>query len=258
METYLYLSLIPEALIFSQLPPDRFGMYMANGTKRQSEGPAVFFAVRQGADLSAFRIEEGRKRCQPHPDGSPRMSVYVAIHNVLAQVPLSALGNAYLTTSAGFTLELERAEWQEKSRDSFFLYQELGPVYPRVVSRLEPWAFCRSVTSPDALVSVPRLAFIDLRLGGLAEDPNAIGGEPLPYRKLEHLKDCLQYIHHHPDHHNKIVNREPSPEVPFYMIRSGLFVGDVDGMHYYPLPPEDTLRRDYYLWWNSARVSRGY
>ncbi len=258
METYLYLSLIPEALIFSHLPPDRFGMYLANGTKRQSEGPAVFFTVRQDADLSALRVEEGRERCQPHPDGSPRMSVYVAIHNVLARVPLAALGNAYLTTSAGFTLELEQAEWDEGSKDLFYLYQELGPVYPRVASRLEPSAFCRSVTSPEPLVSVPRLAFMDLRLGGLAEDPEAVGGEPLPYRNVEHLKQCLHYIHRHPDHRTKIVNREPSPEVPFYMIRSGLFVGDAGGMHYYPLPAEDTLRRDHYLWWNSARVSRGY
>jgi hypothetical protein len=29
METHLYLSLVPEALILSQLPPEKFGAYVA-------------------------------------------------------------------------------------------------------------------------------------------------------------------------------------------------------------------------------------
>ena len=47
MKSHLYLSLIPEALILSQLPPDKFGAYLATGSKRQIEGPAVFFVVFQ-------------------------------------------------------------------------------------------------------------------------------------------------------------------------------------------------------------------
>lgn len=58
MESHLYLSLIPEALILSQLPPDKFGTYLATGSKRQIEGPAVFFEVDQTADLSGFRMDE--------------------------------------------------------------------------------------------------------------------------------------------------------------------------------------------------------
>jgi len=33
METYLYLSLIPESLIASQLAPEEFGNYYAVGTR---------------------------------------------------------------------------------------------------------------------------------------------------------------------------------------------------------------------------------
>jgi len=84
MENYLYLSLIPEALILSQLPPEKFGRYLATGSKRQIEGPAVFFAVDLEADLSAFRMKEALERCVPHQDGRPRNSVYVSIFNVLS------------------------------------------------------------------------------------------------------------------------------------------------------------------------------
>jgi len=254
MEPRLYLSLIPEALIFSQLTPEKFGMYMAIGSNRQIEGPAVFFEVDQSADLSDFRLEETRERCVPHPDGSPHRSIYVAVYNVLSRVPLTALKRAYLTTPAGFTLPLDSHEWEEKSDDSLFLYQELGPVYPRAASRLEPWAFCRQVTDPSSLVSLPRLAFIDLKLGALATNPDSPGAGGLPYQNLEHLRSCLKDVHGESSRRTKIVNRGLRPDILFYLIRSGLFVGDYEsGMRYFPLPSEDILESEHYLWWHSAR-----
>jgi hypothetical protein len=254
METHLYLSLIPEALIFSQLPPDKFGMYMAIGSSRQIEGPAVFFEVDQSADLSAFRIDEARARCVPHPDGSPHRSIYAAVYNVLPRVPLDALQRAYLTTPAGFTLGLDSAEWQEQSDDAVFLYQELGPVYPRAASRLEPAAFCRHVTDPASLVTLPRLAFIDLKLGALAKAPDTPGAAGLPYQSLEHLRSCLKDVHREGGRTTKIVNRGLRPDILFYLIRSGLFVGDKEaGVRFFPLPDEDALERDHYLWWHSAQ-----
>ena len=48
MEKYLYLSLIPESLIASQLPPEEFGNYYAVGTRKRSRGQAIFFEVEPG------------------------------------------------------------------------------------------------------------------------------------------------------------------------------------------------------------------
>jgi len=254
MEPRLYLSLIPEALIFSQLTPEKFGMYMAIGSSRQIEGPAVFFEVDQSADLAAFRIDEARKRCVPHPDGSPHRSIYAAVYNVLPHVPLTALKRAYLTTPSGFTLGIDATDWEEQSDDAVFLYQELGPVYPRAASRLEPWEFCRHVTDPASLVSLPRVAFIDLKLGALATNPATPGAAGLPYQNLEHLRSCLKDVHPDNGRATKIVNRGLRPDILFYLIRSGLFIGDKEaGMRYFPLPGEDELERDHYLWWHSAR-----
>ena len=129
MENYLYLSLIPEALILSQLPPEQFGRYTAAGAKRQIEGPAVFFMVDPAADLAAFHMKEGLARCVQHPDGRPRHSVYVAIYSVLARVPLGSLQRAFLTTPSGLTLELEAgATTPPVKGETNFLYQELGPI----------------------------------------------------------------------------------------------------------------------------------
>jgi hypothetical protein len=258
MQNYLYLSLIPEALILSQLPPDKFGAYVATGSKRQIEGPAVFFEVDQSADLSAFRMDEARARCVPHDDGLPRRSVYISVYNVLPGVPLGALKNAYLTTPGGITLALESGDSVPGGGDRFFLYQELGPVYPRAVSRLEPRAFCELVTSPEKMVSLPRIAFIDLKLGALAHDPSADAGGKIPYQHLDHLRECLRSLQDRPDRMTKIVNRGLRPDILFSHIRSGLFIGDNKELRFFPMPSEDVLERDHHLWWHSAQSVRGY
>jgi hypothetical protein len=258
MQNHLYLSLIPEALILSQLPPDKFGAYIATGSKRQIEGPAVFFEVDQSADLSAFRMDEAQARCKPHQDGSARRSIYVSIYHVLPQVPLAALTRAYLTTPAGLTLALDSAELPPSSEDKYFLYQELGPVYPRAASRLDPQAFCQLVASPDKMISLPRLAFIDLKLGLLGHDPKAKLEGNLPYQNLDHLRECLLFLNASPSHKTKIVNRGLRPDILFSMIRSGLFIGDASELRFFPMPSEETLERNHHLWWHSAQAIRGY
>jgi len=258
MQNYIYVSLIPEALILSQLPPEKFGAYMATGSKRQIEGPAVFFEVDPDSDLSAFPVEKALARCVAHADGSPRKSVYASIFNVIAQVPLTAFKKAYLTTPAGITLGLDPGEWKHESDDIFFLYQELGPVYPRAASRYEPREFCRHVTSPENMVHLPRLAFIDLKLGSFAKTPFIEGGPEIPYQYIEHLRECLRSLHQDPERATKIVNRGLRPDILFYLVRSGVFVGDATGMLYFPMPSAEVLDRDHHLWWHSAQAVRGY
>ncbi len=258
METHLYLSLIPEALILSNLPPEKFGAYLATGSKRQIEGPAVFFEIEPSADLSAFRIDEARARCVPHADGSPRRSVYAAVYDVLPRVPLAALRRVHLTTPAGLTLGLDPGPWSTGSLDRFFLYQELGPVYPRVASRLEPKAFCELVTSPEKLVSLPRLAFIDLKLGSLAADTDIQLDGHLAYQNVNHLRECLRSLRDNPERMTKIVNRGLRPDILFAQIRSGVFVGDTGAFRYFPLPSEESLESQHNLWWHSAQALRGY
>jgi hypothetical protein len=259
MESYLYLSLIPEALILSQLPPDKFGRYIATGSKRQIEGPAVFFRVDSTADLTGFRMAEAQARCKVHADGSPRRSVYVAIYDVLRRVPLDALQEVFLTTPAGVTLGLKPGEWSPAGKgEDFFLYQELGPVYPRVASKLNPVEFCTQVTSGEQLISLPALAFIDLKLGGLAFDPEQKNGREPPYQHLDHIRECLRGLPLKGDQPTKIVNRGLRPDILFSFIRSGVFVGAGGRVRFFPLPGDDKLESTHLMWWRSAQALKGY
>lgn len=60
MKQYLYLSLIPEALILSNLNPARFGKYLAIGDKKLTRGPACFFAVDPTFNSPDLSLEAAR------------------------------------------------------------------------------------------------------------------------------------------------------------------------------------------------------
>ena len=110
MEVHLYFSLIPEALIASNLSPEKFGQYYATGSNYKSKGQSLFFEVDPSFRNDYFEIDAAIKRCVPAADGSPKHSVYISVYRVLEHLPVSALGKLYLTTTYGHTLGLDRGE----------------------------------------------------------------------------------------------------------------------------------------------------
>jgi len=257
MNTFLYLSLLPEALIFSQLPPDRFGKYLAIGDKKQTRGPAMFFEVDPDLESAHFRLEEMREKCQPHSDGSPRRSTYVSVYAALAHTPINALRNLYLVTKDGLTLELSESSYEEPARSGLHLYQEICPVYPRVASPLPPREFSKFVTDPRQAVFLPRLVFSDLKLDDLAIDPEKSSAANLPYSDMNHLRACLSSLKYRDDKMTKIVLRDMNRDLLYYPVDTGFFVGDQNEFRFYPLPSRDALEEQHYSWWSSAiSVSR--
>lgn len=257
MDTYLYLSLIPEALILSQLSPERFGKYIAIGDKKLTRGPAIFFEVDPQFESEHFQMASARAKCVPHPDGSPRRSSYVSVYNVLSNVPVSALGKLHLTTKDGVTLNLSPTREMPPARTGFHLYQELCPVIPKVASPLAPEAFVRHVTDPANPVFLPRLAFCELRLDGMATDPEKSSASNLPYTDLNHLRECLTSLRYKSDKMTKIVHRDLQKDLIYPVIETGFFVGDQEDCVFYPFPGIEDLEGKHHRWWSSATsVSR--
>ena len=61
MKTHLYFSLLPEALIASNLTPEQFGQYYATGHRYKSKGQAIFFEVDPEFRHAAFNIDDALK-----------------------------------------------------------------------------------------------------------------------------------------------------------------------------------------------------
>lgn len=253
MTIHLYLSLVPEALIASMLPPDRFGDYYATGEHKKSKGEAMFVELEPDFRDEFFRIDEGFARCVPHADGTPKKSVYISTYRVLEHVPTSVMRKFYLVTAYGEVLGMNRADFVDTSGDDLHLYQEIAPVNPLVVSTLNPVDFYDFLTKdPTSMIHLPAIAFVELRLGNLVADPEfgAVGDLPYPY--IHHLRESLIDVRHKKPTHTKMVNRVQPPDFPYRTIKNGIFLGNRKELVYFPLPPRDELRSTYYRWWRSA------
>jgi hypothetical protein len=238
---YLYLSMVPEALIASMLPPVEFGSYLAVGTQKRTRGYAVFFSV-EGYDRSSeFDLEGARRRCVPHSDGQPKHSAYV-------------IRNLYLVTADGRVLEISPTRQIPEHTEKFHLYQEICPVHPRIVSSLGPREFSRHITSPDNPVHVPKICFVDLRLGELADDPADAEIRDLPYYAIEHLRDCIIQIKENPGKHTKVVDRTHPQVFPYRVVETGIYLADRRELMFYPFPSEEEMQTRHYEWWRSASI----
>lgn len=90
MKQYLYLSLVPEALIASNLSPEEFGNYYATGAFRRNCDPAIFFEIDPNFKSDYLPIDKIPELCAPHPDGRPHKSVCLSVYRVLEHVPMPA------------------------------------------------------------------------------------------------------------------------------------------------------------------------
>lgn len=248
----LYLSLIPEALIASMLEPKAFGSYYAVGRKVHVFGEAMFFEVDPAFRSDDFPFHLADERCITQPNGDPKSSVYLGIYDVLARIPVSALGNLYLVTDDGRTLGLERAPYSPDTEHPLHLYQEFCPITPLVASRLEPQAFCHSITDPSKPVHVPRIVFSELRLGELSTNPATGNADDLPYPAIRHLRDVLLDFKQNTKD-SKLVLKQVKQGV-FYRTIQGFYVGDHTDFAYYRFPTMQELEAEHYDWWRSAQV----
>ena len=252
MATYLYLSMMPESLVASMLPPEEFGTYLAVGTRKWSRGQAMFFDLTGEFPSEEFDFSVIRERCVPHPDGQPKHSLYLGIYRVLEHVPPEVFGSLWVVTPSGHVLELKQNTAASEYPGKFHLYQEICPVHPLVASSLAPDEFCRFITTPSKPVYVPRLCFVELDLAELADDPEHGRATNLPYAHMDHVRECLVEVQRDGQKHTKTVDRIHPQEFPYRCVKSGFFVGDQKQMLYYPFPSQEELESKHFSWWRYA------
>jgi hypothetical protein len=254
METHLYLSVMPEALVASQLPPKDFGTYYATGSEKKSRSQAMFFELDPSFRHEYFDIEAGYKRLVPHEDGSPKRSVYISIYRVLEHVSLSAITQLNVTTQDGRTLVLDGTYDVPESTGDMHLYQEIAPVHPRVVSTLGPKEFFELLNDPrKSMVTVPALCFVDLSLGDLAADPEFGSAQGLPYSNIDHYRQCLLELKTKTVT-VKMVDRIHRTAFHYRTVKSGFYLGNAGKLLFFPMPSPEALQREHYPWWRSAQM----
>ncbi len=252
MEYYRYMSLIPESLVVSMLPAEEFGRYLAVGTKKRANEQAIFFELSNDFESEYFDLQGAIQLCTPHEDGQPKHSVYASTYRVLEHVPLEAIGSLWLVTSNGLALELKQGPLPTETEQIHHLFQELCPVHPLIASSLDPSEFCKFITDPQVRVSMPRICFLELRLGTVPEEKSDPGN--LPYKNIKHLWSCILELTEK-NKTTKTVNRTYFPHVRYRCIKSGFYVGDQQTLLYYPFPSSKELEKNHHRWWRWAQES---
>lgn len=238
MSKFIYLTATPEALIASMLPPEDFGEYLSTGTKKMNRGQAMFFEIDLGQIEKLIDMDSLNRRCVAKPDGNPKSSVYLSVYKVLEMIPLSALKSLYLTTDNGYTLELKKTPYNLASeiKNKLYLFQELCPVSPMIASNLPPSAFLKRLTDGSTPIVLPKLFFVELKLGDLATNPQKGSVDYLPFANIGHLRDCLEILSNEYEKQMKTVQRVFSGNLLYRTIESGFYIGSKDEIIYYPFP----------------------
>jgi hypothetical protein len=253
MSKFIYLTATPEALIASMLPPKEFGEYLSIGTKKRNKGQAIFFEVDLGQIENLIDMDGLNQRCIAKPDGSPKNSVYLSVYKVLEMIPLTALKSLYLATENGRVLELKKTTYDLSNEDHkrLFLFQELCPVSPLVASDLVPSAFLKRLTDGSTPIVLPKLFFVELKLGKLATNPHDTSVDYVPFANVLHLKDCLEALTGEYEKKMKTVQRVFSGSLLFRTIESGFYVGSKDEIVFYPYPTLDEIKNINYEFYRS-------
>jgi hypothetical protein len=253
MNKFIYLTATPEALIASMLPPEDFGSYLSTGTKKRNKGQAIFFEVDPGQIDNLIDMDSLNRRCVAKPDGKPKSSVYLSVYRVLETIPLAAIKSLYLTTDNGYTLELKKSAYDPSKEiiGKLRLFQELLPVTPLVASELTPSAFLKKLTDGSIPIVLPKLFFVDLKLGELATNPLKGSAEHLPYSNVGHLRDCLEILKGEYEKHMKTVQRIYSGSLLYRTIESGFYLGSKDEIVFFPYPEITELENINYEFFRS-------
>ena len=250
MKKYLYLSITPESLVASHLPPAEFGNYLAIGTRKRLRGQAIFLELNP-AKMPNLPIDYMNERLVPYANGEPKRSVYLSIYRVLENIPVEAMLNLYLVTDDGKVLELKSVPFPLDKQDIIHLYQQFNPISTRVASKLSPPEFIAFLTDTEKPVSAPSIFMAELKLNKLSRHPEAPIHD-LPYPNPDHLKDCLSTLMLSEHRLTKTVIRQFKGELSYRTIKTGFFVGNRDDYLHYAFPSIDELEGPYYSWWRSA------
>lgn len=254
MDVFYYLTVFPiESLIASQLPPDRFGPYMATGSKKSTADKIIYINI-EPFETDTFDWEHAKKRCRPHRNGSPKHSVYLAVYRVLEQIPLSSLHTLFLTTPDGRILPMEQEEYLDTQKQEYYIYKELCPVSPLVLSELNPKEFPRSIIHPESKTWIPKMAYADLSFDLFFHTDESCVCGSFYSRGPDHIQICIDEIRAKENKHNKILARLYTEPFSYQLIDRGIFISDGRELVFYRMKNESELREHHRDWARSAMI----
>jgi hypothetical protein len=244
------MSVMPETLVSSMLQPEEFGTYLAVGSQQKLPRETMFFSLKSDFKNDHFDFSMVEKLCVPHENGKPKKSLYLGIYRVLEHIPLDAIENLYLVTRDGRVLTLEQgAIVQNDNEMNSHLYAEIAPTTPLIISKLSPSEYCSYITKPGHPLHIPKICFMEMEMPDLSINN--------PCGSISSINNHIRETHKaliDRDKKAKIVDRRYQIEGIGRGVKGGFYIGDKDGLLFFPFPSHAELERENHEWYRSANL----
>lgn len=255
-QKHLYMVVFPiNALVASQLEPEKFGEHYIHGSAKHFHGKMVFVEVAIDFRDPYFDIDHYLAATVSHPDGGPKRTKFISSYGVLEHVDLKSLQNMYLVQPNGKTLPLEQRPYTAENKPGLVrVYQEITPLTNLVASTLDQRAFAKYITSETKSKGCPRIVFTQYTFevdSFLSHNLNReILSSPFPDTNAVRLHEYLKELKESPGKKTKTISLASTfGEASYSLIRHGFWIASGNEMAFYPMPSPEELNDKYYYWW---------
>lgn len=256
-EKHLYMIVFPiNALVASQLPPEKFGEHYTMGsTTKHFSGKVIFAEINKNFKNDFFNIEEYLEQTVAHSDGSPKKTKFISSYTVLEHVDLSQIERLFLCTRNGKVLPIEPAEYTAYNEPGMIrIYQEISPLETLIATNKDQRDFGKYITTQTKSKGAPKICFtqIDFNIDKFFENNKNrdIFNIDLPVVNPYRFFDCISELKEKPEKTTKTISLGSLlKEISYKYLRHGFWFAAGDELKFFPMPSETDLENKYYYWW---------
>ncbi len=255
----LYMIVFPtNALVASQLEPDKFAEHYTMGSAKHFNGKVIFAEIDLNYRDPYFDIEYYLENTKSHEDGSPKKTKFISSYNVLEHISLDAIKKLYLVTTSGKVLPLEPADYTaHNEQDVLRIYQEICPLETLVASNLDQRSFGKYIAENKAK-GAPKILFtqieFDIPYFVETNKNKDIYQIELPSVNPYRFYDCITELMELPQKKTKTISLGSIlRDISYKFIRHGFWFATVDEMKFFPMPSVQELEDKYFYWWKHVR-----
>ena len=258
-EKHLYMILYPiNALVASQLDPDKFGEHYTTGSAKHFSGKVIFSELDINFRNEEFQIEDYLAKTVAHENGEPKKTKFIASYNVLEHVDLEAIKKLFLCTANGKVLPIEPAEYTAyNAPDLLRIYQEITPLDTLVISTKDQREFGKFITR-STTKGAPKIMFtqIDFVIENFLEQNKnkEIFQIDLPGVNPYRFYDCIMELKDKPEKTTKTIGLGSlMREISYKFLKHGFWFATQDEYKFFPMPSLSELEDQYFYWWKFVR-----
>ncbi|HEX2867293.1 MAG TPA: hypothetical protein VHO03_09640 [Ignavibacteriales bacterium] len=259
-QKHLYMIVFPiNALVASQLPPEKFGEHYTMLSAKHFSGKVIFAELDINFRNDYFEIDRYLSLTVPHEDGTPKRTKFISSYNVLENVDLKAIQMLFLVTTNGKVLPISPAEYTAVNEPGLIrIYQEICPLETLVASTKDQRDFGKFITTQTRSKGAPKICFtqIEFNLSEFFEtnkNKDIITVE-LPGVNAYRFYDCIMELKSNPNKLTKTISLGSLlRDISFKFLRHGFWFVKDDEMKFFPMPSISDLENKYFYWWKFVR-----